>query len=108
MLCHLPLLSFFFLLTLRPPRSTLFPYTTLFRSFLARAECRILTTFPHERAALGAGDYAGRGSGLRFLHHRPARRPAQTSERNGGPQPERLAATPARPERSQFHRIGHA
>src|SRR5438876_1490042 len=27
-----PVLSFFFLLLLRPPRSTLFPYTTLFRS----------------------------------------------------------------------------
>src|SRR5437879_9163009 len=74
MLCHLPLLSFFFLLTLRPPRSTLFPYTTLFRSFLARAECRILTTFPHERAALGAADHAGRGSGLRFLQDRKSTR----------------------------------
>src|SRR5690349_24795205 len=28
-----PHFSFFFLMTLRPPRSTLFPYTTLFRSF---------------------------------------------------------------------------
>src|SRR5205823_8140421 len=27
-------LSFFFLMILRPPRSTLFPYTTLFRSLL--------------------------------------------------------------------------
>src|SRR5262249_58619378 len=27
-----PQLSFFFLMTRRPPRSTLFPYTTLFRS----------------------------------------------------------------------------
>src|SRR6516162_11313755 len=29
---HLPLLHFFFLMIRRPPRSTLFPYTTLFRS----------------------------------------------------------------------------
>src|SRR2546430_3579115 len=29
-----PILSFFFLMIRRPPRSTLFPYTTLFRSFL--------------------------------------------------------------------------
>src|SRR5437764_8439369 len=29
---HLPSLSFFFLIIRRPPRSTLFPYTTLFRS----------------------------------------------------------------------------
>src|SRR5947209_13755544 len=31
-------LSFFFLITRRPPRSTLFPYTTLFRSRLARSD----------------------------------------------------------------------
>src|SRR5207249_10115638 len=31
---HLSFLSFFFLLIRRPPRSTLFPYTTLFRSWL--------------------------------------------------------------------------
>src|SRR5438034_5629719 len=29
---HLPICLFFFLLIQRPPRSTLFPYTTLFRS----------------------------------------------------------------------------
>src|SRR5437764_6721851 len=32
---HFPL--FFFLLIRRPPRSTLFPYTTLFRSIIAKA-----------------------------------------------------------------------
>src|SRR5690242_21676333 len=32
------LLLFFFLMIRRPPRSTLFPYTTLFRSRLAGAE----------------------------------------------------------------------
>src|SRR2546429_7045828 len=32
MLCHSYLLFFFFLMIRRPPRSTLFPYTTLFRS----------------------------------------------------------------------------
>src|SRR5258708_30140443 len=31
------LLSFFFLMIRRPPRSTLFPYTTLFRSLALRA-----------------------------------------------------------------------
>src|SRR5256885_6352724 len=30
-------LAFFFLMIRRPPRSTLFPYTTLFRSVFARA-----------------------------------------------------------------------
>src|SRR2546430_6797774 len=32
------LFFFFFLMIRRPPRSTLFPYTTLFRSFLERVE----------------------------------------------------------------------
>src|SRR5256885_16463149 len=32
---HIPFLFFFFLMIRRPPRSTLFPYTTLFRSALA-------------------------------------------------------------------------
>src|SRR3954449_13636594 len=31
-LCHSLVLFFFFLMIRRPPRSTLFPYTTLFRS----------------------------------------------------------------------------
>src|SRR3989454_3477821 len=33
--CHLVIFFFFFLMIRRPPRSTLFPYTTLFRSPLA-------------------------------------------------------------------------
>src|SRR2546422_6817689 len=37
---------FFFLMIRRPPRSTLFPYTTLFRS----PGCRILTELRGERA----------------------------------------------------------
>src|SRR3954467_16004934 len=37
--CDAYLLSFFFLMIRRPPRSTLFPYTTLFRSQAQRA-CR--------------------------------------------------------------------
>src|SRR2546422_11710024 len=32
---------FFFLMIRRPPRSTLFPYTTLFRSFTRRLERRL-------------------------------------------------------------------
>src|SRR5438874_5357563 len=34
LLCFLRILFFFFLMIRRPPRSTLFPYTTLFRSLL--------------------------------------------------------------------------
>src|SRR5256885_8148380 len=35
------LLFFFFLMIRRPPRSTLFPYTTLFRSLAARVEMHV-------------------------------------------------------------------
>src|SRR3712207_8492240 len=37
-------LFFFFLMIRRPPRSTLFPYTTLFRSFRHRAGVRLYTS----------------------------------------------------------------
>src|SRR5216684_5921644 len=37
---------FFFLMIRRPPRSTLFPYTTLFRSVLIRLGYDILFDFP--------------------------------------------------------------
>src|SRR2546426_3501297 len=58
---HLLLYIFFFLMIRRPPRSTLFPYTTLFRSLapsddpaaFARALAELLTD-PERRAALGA------------------------------------------------------
>src|SRR5256885_9367442 len=35
---HSPLILFFFLMIRRPPRSTLFPYTTLFRSVCGMAD----------------------------------------------------------------------
>src|SRR2546430_6680365 len=37
---------FFFLMIRRPPRSTLFPYTTLFRSVYARQVARLFKTNP--------------------------------------------------------------
>src|SRR5258708_29271169 len=43
----------FFLMIRRPPRSTLFPYTTLFRSLAGRAEW--LDAFDHLLARLGRG-----------------------------------------------------
>src|SRR3712207_8103069 len=44
---------FFFLMIRRPPRSTLFPYTTLFRSWAAGYDA-----FWSTRASLGVGDLA--------------------------------------------------
>src|SRR3712207_8572269 len=56
----------FFLMIRRPPRSTLFPYTTLFRSAPRR----------HHRGLPGAG-------GRRSLRHAPARRPRRQGRKGG-------------------------
>src|SRR5258706_9061769 len=44
---------FFFLMIRRPPRSTLFPYTTLFRSLVG----------PHRRRRAGAGGMSAQSTG---------------------------------------------
>src|SRR5437763_3523822 len=48
------LVSFYFLSTPRPPRSTLFPYTTLFRSHGCRARQEIGRAGGAEQTARGA------------------------------------------------------
>src|SRR5690242_20806120 len=40
---------FFFLMIRRPPRSTLFPYTTLFRSFLGRTGTNVRNVLDYAR-----------------------------------------------------------
>src|SRR3712207_8193870 len=56
------MLFFFFLMIRRPPRSTLFPYTTLFRSGLQRAQEAIdLPLHPHP-PSLGGSQVEGRRS----------------------------------------------
>src|SRR2546429_4001000 len=45
-----PVLFFFFLMIRRPPRSTLFPYTTLFRSTTSRRCCRLSGLRPGARS----------------------------------------------------------
>src|SRR3712207_9567140 len=68
---------FFFLMIRRPPRSTLFPYTTLFRSRGRRG----LTRHRVRAARRGALGGAARG-GRRFRG--PARRPAPGPRGQGG------------------------
>src|SRR5438094_8275381 len=74
MLCYITLISFtfFFLMIRRPPRSTLFPYTTLFRSVRRGGDYR-----PDRRLAR---PQLARGVGLRE-DRRPARRPDRKSTR---------------------------
>src|SRR2546430_10363518 len=59
-------LAFFFLMIRRPPRSTLFPYTTLFRSVVANASSRA-------RATLEGDPVPGPGVD-REIHAVPVRR----------------------------------
>src|SRR3712207_8032904 len=64
---------FFFLMIRRPPRSTLFPYTTLFRS----AKCSGLRRFPlHCSVGLGSLYKAS----IRTREKSPARSEEHTSE----------------------------
>src|SRR5206468_11497778 len=75
-------LLFFFLLVRRPPRSTLFPYTTLFRS-RRRARSRDLQgDHRAARRAVVGGERAGRGQHV--LLHAAARR-AHGRRAGGGP-----------------------
>src|SRR5216683_4337924 len=55
---------FFFLMIRRPPRSTLFPYTTLFRSIPQRADVpRIVLHLVDDAVVLGRG-HGDRGLGI--------------------------------------------
>src|SRR5712664_4677618 len=53
MFCFSSVCFFFFLMIRRPPRSTLFPYTTLFRSYRSRVASRT-NRFISDRAATGS------------------------------------------------------
>src|SRR3712207_9468539 len=59
--------SFFFLMIRRPPRSTLFPYTTLFRSRDQPGRARVLPArrggAARPRGGAGGGEPGGRGAG---------------------------------------------
>src|SRR5207249_11360243 len=69
-----PFFSFFFLLLPRPPRSTLFPYTTLFRSVISRLDAAgaLVQTY----SVSGESQY---WTGVEAREHRP-RSEEHTSE----------------------------
>src|SRR5207244_10821684 len=76
-LCQMPVsLLFFFLMLRRPPRSTLFPYTTLFRSPLPRRAALI------ETVQLPAAGFAIETTSTLFSRSaiRPRRSEEHTSE----------------------------
>src|SRR3712207_9217629 len=80
--CIFQVLFFFFLMIRRPPRSTLFPYTTLFRSRPARAA------------------RAGRGRQRDESQHTPRAHPLLGYERRNG---RRRSAGPPDAARSEEH-----
>src|SRR3712207_9151403 len=74
---------FFFLMIRRPPRSTLFPYTTLFRSALAHA-LDLLDVLVDDRARIAVAQ-PERG----LAHHLAQLRPARGRDARGrGPRSE--------------------
>src|SRR2546422_8422881 len=71
---------FFFLMIRRPPRSTLFPYTTLFRSVVdvPRSDARRETLHERELVAVGRRE---RGGGVRHQRHARAGWPVGVVDR---------------------------
>src|SRR5256885_10963669 len=53
---YILLFFFFFLMIRRPPRSTLFPYTTLFRSFHTSRQPGLLAPWVHTRGDFSRAD----------------------------------------------------
>src|SRR2546429_1379529 len=70
----MPFTLFFFLMIRRPPRSTLFPYTTLFRSLVALAD------FRQEELHAEVGREPGEKGGLAGLPGTEQRSEEHTSE----------------------------
>src|SRR5450755_3183929 len=73
--------------------------------------CLWLGCFPaisHSRIIRWIDYHAGGGSYLFGIHDAPDLGPARTAKQSGGPQPERLAAVAAHPERLELVGAGHA
>src|SRR5437899_8485565 len=92
--------SFFFLMTPRPPRSTLFPYTTLFRSRLTAyrligAIQRILVG-PGAMAVLLSGRSEEHTSELQSLRHLVCRLLLEKKKRGDAPASRGHGRTPVR------------
>src|SRR6266700_6697319 len=88
---------FFFLMIRRPPRSTLFPYTTLFRSIAspARVSAQLIPTLRSVGADLALGN---RGAGLVQFAHRDARQTCDFAPRKEREAFARRAQVPRSPK----------
>src|SRR5258708_37296711 len=72
-------LSFFFLMIRRPPRSTLFPYTTLFRSVYKQLRCRLLGPAPRIQDPRTSRSLKTTSTARSCLPSIPARKPLTSS-----------------------------
>src|SRR5256885_15953683 len=88
---------FFFLMIRRPPRSTLFPYTTLFRSPLGLVERRL------ERARVDLGEQLSRLHELPFVKGHLEERPVDPAVDGRGVE---RAHGAERIDRSEERRVG--
>src|SRR6266542_1267383 len=88
---------FFFLMIRRPPRSTLFPYTTLFRSLARGAACRAARP-PAGGCARGRPGRSARSGRRGWAGDASLRRPPRQGPRRAPPPPARArpAALPDR------------
>src|SRR3712207_7414105 len=71
---------FFFLMIRRPPRSTLFPYTTLFRSLPTDSMVSITSMRPGERRGLPNSEMSAPAEKVRPAQASTARSEEHTSE----------------------------
>src|SRR6202041_4148537 len=70
-LAIVPALIFFFLMIRRPPRSTLFPNTTLFRSLDTALRSPYVEDFPRAETYVAGSQGRHAGGGTRCLWHAP-------------------------------------
>src|SRR3712207_4325161 len=78
------LFFFFFLMIRRPPRSTLFPYTTLFRSIEEVAAHDPPVTFGHDAVEPRVREEAGEQTGRNFRRREVARKVVLAGDRPEG------------------------
>src|SRR2546429_5173991 len=75
--------TFFFLMIRRPPRSTLFPYTTLFRSQSGQHRSRDLRVFQAANVGRPLREGAGRSCGGELGRHRTDRKSTRLNSSHG-------------------------
>src|ERR1035437_10480519 len=95
MYCQIVCVCFFFLMIRRPPRSTLFPYTTLFRSSRRRGCVNVgsVLCFPHLHG-LRSEEHTSELQSRQYLVCRLLLEKKETTHKPGAPRPDAPHQTP--------------